>query len=308
MGFTDEVSALQPGMTLGNLQIVAFIGKGAIGEVYLAQHDILGKQFAVKVLPKGFAGTDGGDEVFKQAARVQTKLVHPSIVRVDDLGDEGMFYWLRMEYVEGEQTAQKVRLRSIEDLMRHRNGPLTEDEVRYYLYHSLVGLGFAHTQGVIHGDLKPANILLDPDGVKIAELGVVELLGHAWDDFHRLKHEPQMEPTPFDPLPGFCRSLPALLNTYEHYSPEQKAGQAPDVQSNLYTMGLIAYEMLTGRHGLSFDLPTKAVSRINPRWDEWFVRALAYEPEERFTTAIEMLEAMPGLEAASEEGTGQATA
>lgn len=308
MGFTDELSALQPGMNLGNLHIVSFIGKGAMGEVYLAQHDILGKQFAVKVLPKGFAGADGGDEIFKQAARIQTKLIHPSIVRIDDLGDEGMFYWLRMEYVEGEQTAQKVRLRTMEDLMRNRNGPLTEEEVCYYMYHALVGLDFAHSKGVVHGDLKPANILLDPDGVKIAELGVVELLGHAWDDFHRLKHEPLMEPTPFDPLPGFSRSLPALLSTYEHFSPEQKAGQAPDIQSNLYTMGLITYEMLTGRHGLSADAPTKAVSRINPRWDEWFSRAVAYEPEERFSTAVEMLEAIPGLVAAGEDSAAEATA
>ncbi len=308
MGFTDELCALQPGMTLGNLQIVSFIGKGAIGEVYRTQHDILGKEFAVKVIPKGFAGDEGGEEIFKQAARIQTKLDHPSILRIDDLGDEGMFYWLRMEYIEGEQTAQKVRLRTIEDLMRNRNGPLTEEEVCYYMYHALLGIDFAHSQGVVHGDLKPANIFLSADGAKIAELGVVELLGHAWDDFHRLKNEPLMEPTPFDPLPGFSRSLPSLLSTYEHYSPEQKAGQSPDFQSNLYSMGLITYEMLTGRHGLSIDVPTRAVSRINPRWDEWFARAVAYDPEERFSSAMEMLEAMPGLEVGADNAAGEASA
>lgn len=299
MGFTDELSSLQPGMNIGNLHIASFIGKGAIGEVYLAQHEILGKHFAVKVIPKGFAAEEAA-EAFKQAARIQTKLDHPQIVRIDDMGEEDQFFWLRMEYIEGETTADKTQIRSLEDLIRHNKGPLSQEEVCYYAYYLILGLIHAHDQGVVHGDLKPSNIMISEEGVKLAELGVVELIGHAWDDFHLLRHNQLLEPTPFDPLPGFSRALPSLLNTFEYYSPEQRAGKSPDRLSNLYTVGLIVYRMLTGRHGLSIDPPTEAVNGINPLWDVWMERALSYSAEDRFQTALEMLEAMPGLEKAED--------
>ncbi|ADE54080.1 serine/threonine protein kinase [Coraliomargarita akajimensis DSM 45221] len=299
MGFTDELSSLQPGMNLGNLHVVSFLGKGAIGEVYLTQHDILGKQFALKVIPKGFSPEEAA-EAFKDAARIQTKLEHPNIVKIDDLGEEDMFYWMRMEYIEGEVTPDNVTIRSVDDLMRHQKGALTEEEVAYYLYYLLLGLDHAHSQGIIHTALKPSNVMIGEEGVKIAELGVTDLIGHAWDDFHLLRLNPLLEPTPFDPLPGFSRQLPTLLNVFEYYSPEQRAGKKPTIQSNLYTVGLIAYRMLTGRHCLSFDLPTNAVNGINPRWDEWMTRALAYDLEDRFETASEMLQDMPGLEGSEE--------
>lgn len=296
MGFTDELSSLQPGMNLGNLHIVSFIGKGAIGEVYLAQHEMLGKQFAVKVIPKGFAGEDG-DDVFKQAARVQSKLEHPNILLIDDMGEEDMFYWLRMEHIEGEEALENQSVRSLEDLMSRNDGPLSEEEVKYYLFYLLVGLDHAHSEGVIHADLKPANILLADEGVKISELGVTDLIGHAWDDFHLLRHNPRLEPTLFDPLPGFSRALPSLLNTFEYYSPEQRVGQAPDGLSNLYSVGLIVYRMLTGRPNLTLDLPSQAVEGLDPSWDTWLQTALAYDPASRFQSASEMLHAVPGLEA-----------
>ncbi len=299
MGFTDELSSLQPGMNLGNLHIVSFLGKGAIGEVYLAQHDILGKEFAVKVIPKGFAGYEAA-EAFKQAARIQTKLDHPNILRIDDLGEEDMFYWMRMELIAGELTADKMKIRTLEDLMRNNKGPLSEEEVCYYIYYLLLGLDHAHAQGIVHADLKPANVMIAEEGVKVAELGVTELIGHAWDDFHLLRKNPRLEPTPFDPLPGFSRCLPALLSAFEYYSPEQRAGKSPDALSNLYTVGLITYRMLTGRHSLSLDLPTRAVNGINPRWDQWMAQALAYNPEDRFQSASEMLQSVPGLESTEE--------
>jgi serine/threonine-protein kinase len=294
-GFTDELSSLQPGMTIGNLCIVSFIGKGAIGEVYLTQHEILGKQFALKVIPKGFAKEEAA-EAFTKAARVQTKLEHPNILRVGDLGEEDMFYWLRMEYIEGEKAPDNTVIRNLEDLMCYNDGLLTEQEVCYYLYYLLVGLEHAHSQGVIHADLKPANVLIADEGVKISELGVTDFIGHAWDDFNLLRQNPLMEPTPFEPLPGFSRLLPCLLNTYEYYSPEQRIGASPTFRSNLYSVGLMAYRMLTGRFCLSTDLPSEIKEEIDPEWDDWVNKALAYNPEDRFASASEMLQSMPGLE------------
>ncbi len=294
-GFTDELSSLQPGMTIGNLCIVSFIGKGAIGEVYLTQHEVLGKQFALKVIPKGFAEEEAA-EAFTRAARIQTKLEHPNILRIGDLGEEEMFYWLRMEYIEGEKAPDGTVVRSLEDLMCYNDGLLTEQEVCYYLYYLLVGLEHAHSHGIIHTDLKPSNVLISDKGVKISELGVTDFIGHAWDDFHLLRQNRLMEPTPFEPLPGFSRLLPCLLNTYEYYSPEQRIGDLPTVQSNLYTIGLMAYRMLTGRYCLSVELPSEVMEEIDPEWDDWISKALAYNPEDRFTAASEMLQSMPGLE------------
>lgn len=303
-GFTDEICSLQPGMNIGSLHIVSFIGKGAIGEVYLVQHEILGKQFALKVIPKGFA-IEEATEAFTSAARLQTKLEHPCILRIGDMGEEDMFYWLRMEYIAGEKTSDGKTIRSLEDLMRLSNGILTEDEIRYYMYYLLVGLAHAHSQGVIHFDLKPANALIADEGIKISELGVTDFIGHAWDDFHLPNQNRLMEPTPFDPLPGFSRLLPCLLNTFEYFSPEQRLGGRPTEKSNLYTIGFMAYRMLTGRCRLSMDKPTEIVGGINPRWDSWIAKAIAYDPEVRFDSAAEMLYEMPGLEVSEEMETAQ---
>lgn len=307
MGFTDEVSSLQPGMDIGNLHIVSFIGKGAIGEVYLAQHETLGKQFALKVIPKAFVPGEAA-EAFREAARVQSLLNHPNILQIDDLGDEGMFYWLRLEYVEGVRTADDVLIRTLEDRIQYNKGPLTEDEVRYYLYFLLLGLDHAHSAGVVHMDLKPVNIFIVDDGIKIAEIGVTDLLGHAWDDFHLLRHEPLLEPTPFEPLPGFSRALPSLLSAFEYYSPEQRVGLPADAVSNLYSVGLITYRMLTGRQCLSLEMPSDVVEGIDPRWDAWILQALAYYPEDRFQSAADMLHAVPGLGEEASEAAAEAAA
>jgi serine/threonine-protein kinase len=297
MGFTDELSSLQPGMNIGNLHVVSFIGKGAIGEVYLVQHEMLGENFALKVIPKSFT-EDEKTEAIKQAAQIQSKLKHTNIIRIDDLGEEDMFYWMRMEYIEGETTEDNTPIRSLEDLMLYNGGALTQEEVCYYIYYLLLGLSHTHEQGIAHADLKPSNIMIAEEGVKIAELGVTELIGHAWDDFHLLRFNQKLEPTRFDPLPGFSRALPALLSAFEYYSPEQKAGEKPDHLSNLYSVGLIVYRMLTGRQCLAIEPPSQVVEGLNPGWDAWITRALAYKKEERFQSALEMIEEMPGLETA----------
>ncbi len=299
MAFTDEVSSLQPGMHIGDLQISSFLGKGAIGEVYLARHDVLEQEFAVKVIPKGFSAGEA-DEVFEHVAQIQSRLDHPNIVRIDDMGDEGVFYWLRMERIIGEETAEKETILNLEELLEFRQEPLSEAEVKYYLYFLLVGLDHGHTEGVFHDDLKPANVMIVEEGVKVAEFGLTELIGHAWDDFHIRRLDPRLEPTPFDPLPGFSRELPALLATFDYYSPEQRAGRHADARSNLYSVGLMAYRMLTGRFGFSIEFPSQVVDGISQEWDAWIKQALAYDPQDRFESAADMLCAMPGLQGEEE--------
>lgn len=295
MGFTDELCSLQPGMTVGDLHIASFVGKGAIGEVYQAVHDTSGQEFAVKVIPRGFTA-EAAAAAFEQVKQVQSTLDHPQIVKIDELGEEDMFYWMRMEYVPGEAASDGSVARTLENLMHKHLGVFTEEEVCYYIYYLLLGLEFAHSKGVVHGDLKPANIMIADEGVKISELGITDLIGHAWDDFHLLRQNPRLDPTPFDPLPGFSRCLPALLNTFEYFSPEQKMGQQPTASSNLYTVGVIVYRMLTGRVSMSPELPSQVIEGLNPAWDCWLAQAIAYEPEHRFSSAVQMLQAMPGLE------------
>ena len=230
---------------------------------------------------------------FEQAAQMQMRLSHPNILQIDDLGEEEMFYWMRMEYIEGELTPSNMTVRALADLLRAQSGFFTHEEISYYFYHVLLGLDHAHNQGVIHAALKPSNLLITEDGVKVAELGLTDLIGHAWDDFHLLRTKPRLEPTQFDPLPGFSRQLPTLLDVFDYYSPEQKAGAQATAQSSLYSVGVMVYRMLTARESLSFELPSSLVDGLGSDWDAWILQATAYDPGERFGTAVEMLKAMP---------------
>ncbi len=298
MNFTDEVSSLQPGINIGSMAILGFVGKGAIGEVYECIDDISGERFAVKVIPKAFA-EEGGIEILEKEAEYQDQISHPNIIHIDQVGEEDQFYWLRMEFIEGEALEDGTRLRTLADLVKRANGRLTPEEIVYYFYYALVGLDHAHSIGLCHDNLKPENILLTDDGAKLSDYGTTRLIGHAWDDFHILPEHPRMEPTPFDPLPGFSRALPSLLSTFDFFSPERKSGKPGTPSSDLFSLGMIGMRMLTGRNSVVVELPSDINPELNGAWDEWLVRAIAYDPESRFQSAAEMLKAMPGLDVAS---------
>lgn len=280
---------LKPGESFGYYRVVKPLGRGGMGFVYEVEHATLKKRYALKMMSPELLEDSTTAERFIQEARVMAGLEHPRLVRVEDFGDHEGIFWLRMELIQGVNT-YKGRAISLEEIMEKSGGRLRESAVVDYATDILDGLAYAHEKGIIHRDMKPSNILLNPDGAKISDFGLVRLAKEEW-------FQTKVRLTAAQPAPGSGDALGsssmAFLGTYEFMSPEQKAGKDADHRSDLYSVGLIVYRMLTGQKSLSLKSPSQIVGNISPEWDEWCYRALETDREERFQSAQEMLQAMP---------------
>lgn len=203
------------GTMIKNLQIISKLGEGGMGVVYLAEHIILKKRFAVKSLSTALSLEPQFRERFFREAQNQALISHPNIVQATDFFEEGGQYFLVMEYVEGKELGELIKSK----------GKLSEKEALSLFRGILEGLNFAHKKGVIHRDMKPANILIDETGrARITDFGIAILAGGK-----RLT----------------ATGVP--VGTAEYMSPEQiKRPQEIDKQSDIYSAGLVLYEMLTG--------------------------------------------------------------
>jgi tRNA A-37 threonylcarbamoyl transferase component Bud32 len=208
----------------GRYRLVAPLGSGASGEVYLAEHDVLKRQFAVKVMSEAFQGDASLAERFRREARAASRLSHPSIVTIVDFGrHEADQLYLVMEYVEGP---------SLRDVMEAaRPGPLPLARSVVVLHQLADALGAAHGAGVVHRDLKPENLVLTKghaggEVLKILDFGLAKILEDS-----ELKLTRQGE----------------VFGTPAYMSPEQGRGDAIDARADLYAFGVLAFELVTGR-------------------------------------------------------------
>lgn len=203
------------GTTIRSLKIISKLGEGGMGVVYLAEHIILKKRFAVKSLSTALSGEPQFRERFFREAQNQALISHPNIVQAVDFFEEKGQYFLVMEYVEGKELGELIK----------SEGKLSEQEALSLFKDILAGLSFAHKKGVIHRDMKPSNILIDETGrARITDFGIAILAGGK-----RLT------------------STGVPVGTAEYMSPEQiKHPQAINKQSDIYSAGLVLYEMLTG--------------------------------------------------------------
>ncbi|MFH0878613.1 MAG: protein kinase [Lentisphaerota bacterium] len=289
---------LNPGDQLGVYKIIRPLGAGGMGEVYLAEHVHMRKHYAIKVLPGDLSGDPQFIDRFRIEARVMADLEHTNIVRVHNFGDEKGRQFLVMDYVEGPDGNP----RTLEDeLAWGRNLP--ESAVREIALQICDGLAYAHGfkgEGVIHRDLKPANILIAKPthkahgdyAVKISDFGLAKILGA---DYIRTVLERSTTltgvKTPL-PLPDDKMTQPAttptsptfsLLGTYDYMSPEQKTGMAIDARSDIFSVGIILYRMLTGHKPEgSFDLPSK--KGLNRAWDKIIEKCLRRESSRRYAS------------------------
>ncbi|HEY1377697.1 MAG TPA: serine/threonine-protein kinase [Gemmataceae bacterium] len=236
------------------LELIEVVGAGGMGAVYKARQPRLDRLVALKVLPPrddpAFA------ERFTREARALARLNHPGIVHVYDFGQAGGHYYIVMEYVEG------VNLRQAE-----RSGKMTPAEALAVVPQICAALQFAHENGVVHRDVKPENVLLDAKGrVKIADFGLAKLL--AADEPARLTGTHQAMGTP-------------------HYmAPEQWEKPAiVDHRADIYSLGVVFYELLTGELPLGRFAPPSEKVRIDVRLDRVVLRALEKEPERRYQHA-----------------------
>lgn len=290
---------LQEGEIFGQYRVKRLLGRGGMGEVYKVEHRVLGTLHALKLLSDEVLDREELLDYFKNEGRVMAQLKHPGIVSVDEFGETDGHYWLRMELVEGIPTSSGAQLSTLHDYVWHQGGQLPEPEVAECMRQFLTAIGFAHERGVVHRDLKPANILLDVNqGMKISDFGLVKIAGEEW---HRtriaMSFSARRKPTSSD----VGRTAPEVLGTYEYMSPEQKQGFA-DSRSDLYSVGLIGFQLLTGKDRPSVKPPSRIIDGIHPGWDDWFALALENDPDERFQSAEEMLAELPHVSVGSSVG------
>jgi serine/threonine protein kinase len=209
------------GFSIGKYRVLERIGFGGMGQVYLAEHKVMRRKVAIKVLPLSQARNVNARERFYREARAAGALAHPNLVRAYDVDSEGHLHFLVMEYVDGA---------SLQDIVA-RHGPLAISRVAHYLWQAALGLQHAHEADLVHRDIKPANLILDRTGVvKILDLGLARFFTEGDDGL--TNHG----------------DGGAVLGTADFLAPEQAVNShEADIRSDIYGLGATAYFLLTGK-------------------------------------------------------------
>ena len=252
----------------GGYEVLALIGRGGMGAVYRARQRSLDRLVAIKVLPLEASADELFAARFQSEARLLARLQHPNIVAVYDSGAtaDGHLY-LVMELVEGSDLAQMIRV-----------GKLSSSQTLEIVARVCDALQYAHQLGIIHRDIKPSNILFSTDGVvKVADFGLAKL-----HDASDATANPQT-------LTG------TVMGTPEDMAPEQRLGGAVDQRADIYSLGILFYEMLTGQvpRG-AWEMPSKH-SDVDRRVDGVVTKALQTEPAKRYQAAGEVRSEVEGI-------------
>lgn len=242
------------------LEILEMIGRGGMGVVYKARQRELGRLVALKILPDGKKRDPAFAERFSREARALAALNHPNIVSIYDFGQKaGLFYFI-MEYVDGLNLRQLLT-----------SSKMAPAEALAIVPQICDALQYAHNQGIVHRDIKPENILLDKNGkVKIADFGLAKITGQ--------------------PTPDFGLTVSGEVMGTPHYmAPEQvEKPQEVDHRADIYSLGVVFYQMLTGELPMGHFAPPSRKVQIDVRLDEVVLRALEKEPALRYQQANEV--------------------
>ncbi len=253
----------EPVILGGTLELLEEIGRGGMGTVYKARHLRLGRLVAVKFLPLELASNPEFQKRFEREARALALLNHPNIVAIHDFGHSEGESYIVMEYVEGGPLTPKL--------------PLPPDRARTVLLQVCDAVAQAHRQGVIHRDLKPENILMDAGGnAKVTDFGIARIV------------------RPGGPL-WTVTTRDLALGTPQYMAPEVLDGAPPDPRMDVYSLGVLLYQALTGR------VPAGVFEPAPAPFDAIVRRALASDPAQRFADAGEMGDAIAGRSSAPRE-------
>src|SRR5437773_388575 len=254
----------------GRYKIVRKLGTGGMADVYLAEDQELGRRVAIKILNDRHAADESFVERFRREAKNAAGLSHPNIVSIYDRGTAEDTYYIAMEYLDG---------RSLKELIVSR-GPAPVKTSVEYARQILAAVGFAHRHGIVHRDIKPHNVLIGPEGrLKVTDFGIAR------------SGASQMT------------EVGSIIGTAQYLSPEQARGSPVDQTSDVYSVGVVLYELLTGQVPFTGDTPLeiamkhlsevpKPPSELRPEvphdLDLVVLRALAKDPADRYRTADEM--------------------
>jgi serine/threonine protein kinase/Tfp pilus assembly protein PilF len=281
-------SSLPEGLHLGGCRLLRVIGRGGMGEVYEAIQESLSRRVAVKVLPAHLAHDTAFIKRFERESDTLAQLSHPNLVAIYNRGHEGEHYFFILEYVTGKDSGPAQTLHQ-----RLRSGePLAIGEASKLIAQIGEAVAYAHEKGVIHRDIKAANILLDARGnARLLDFGIAHLVKSESGDNSRLTMTGE------------------ILGTAGYVAPEQRDGRSRvDARADIYSCGALCYELLTGRlpEG-AFELPSEAVPGLDASWDILVEKALQRNPDRRFQKMAEFVEAVRNTVVAP-PGTASATA
>src|SRR6058998_3963748 len=254
----------------GRYRIIRKLGAGGMANVYLAEDQELGRRVAIKILNERHANDEQFVERFRREAKNAAALSHPNIVSIFDRGQAEGTYYIAMEYLDG---------RTLKELLV-RNGPTPVPIAIDYARQIVGALAFAHRNGIVHRDIKPHNIVVGSDGrLKVTDFGIAR------------SGASQMT------------EAGSIVGTAQYLSPEQARGAPVDPRSDLYSLGIVLYEMLTGNVPFTGDTPveiamkhlsqvpeppSKLRSEVPHDLDAIVMRALAKDPDQRYSSAEEM--------------------
>ncbi|MDQ3145872.1 MAG: protein kinase, partial [Actinomycetota bacterium] len=248
------------------------IARGGMADVYLARDALLDRPVALKVLFSQFATDPTFVQRFRREAQAAANLNHPNIVSVYDWGEEDDTYFIVMEYVEGRSLAQVLRA----------DGPLVPDRAAEVGVDVAAALAFAHGKGVVHRDVKPGNVLISPaGGVKVTDFGIARAVSTTEN----------------------LTQTGMVMGTATYFSPEQARGAAVDPRSDVYSLGVVLYELLTGSAPFTGDNPVSVAYKhvqeapVPPRshnaaipvaLEAVVLKAMAKDPAARYGSAADL--------------------
>jgi serine/threonine protein kinase/formylglycine-generating enzyme required for sulfatase activity len=267
----------QPNEKLGSFQIIEMLGQGGMGEVYLARDLRLNRPVALKILPQDSAIDKHANRRFLREAQAAASLEHPHICTIHEIGEESGFSFIVMQYVEGETLSAKIK-----------SGSLKPQDAFDIAIQIADALSEAHAHGIIHRDIKPANIIVAANNqIKVLDFGLAK----------RIVFDPAEEQSSLKTLlsqPGM------ILGTVSYMSPEQARGMDTDTRTDLWSLGVVIYEMIFGKTPFSGGTSVEKLAAVlykEPEKQEGvpdeltaiFTKALQKEPDERYQTAEDVI-------------------
>jgi len=278
---------IAPGTTLGPYEIGTTLGAGGMGEVYRARDTRLGRDVAIKILPKEMSADPVRKQRFDREAKTISSLNHPHICVLHDVGSQDGVDYLVMECMEGETLAKRLE-----------KGALVLEQVLKYGAQIADALDKAHRSGVVHRDLKPGNIMLTPTGAKLLDFGLakpaVQLVSGATLTVATLTAATQTDPVTHEGM---------IVGTFQYMSPEQVEGKDLDWRSDIFSLGAVLYEMVTGKRAFEGKSQLSVASAIlekepapitvvkplaPPVLDHVIRKCLAKIPDDRWQSAADI--------------------